>query len=505
MGYSMSSYFPAIRPDNNATALVDGDQHYSYAELNRSINQFAAALLGDNTDLKEERIAFLLPASMQYVAVLHGVWRAGGIAVPLNIDATLSELEHCLSSTGVTRLLTLGHDPSGLGDLCRRLGIEKHSVDALRGIEASTPNTTPSNWAHERRALIIFTSGTTSKPKGVVSTHHAVAAQITTLTRAWCWRDTDVVPLFLPLHHIHGIINVLACALWAGATVHLYRGFQAASICSAVAAGTFSVFMGVPTIYLKLLQHLERMETEESQKVRTGFRAMRLNVCGSAACPKPLFEHWQTLTGQTLLERYGMTELGMAIANPYHGERRAGSVGQALPGVSVKLVDEHMSEVKQDHEPGEILVKGDSVFLEYWNNPEASAKSFVDGWFRTGDMAVMEAGYFRIIGRAQIDIIKSGGYKLSALEIEDTLLTHPAIAETAVIGVDDAMWGEAVLACVVIAEGLSLSHDELKAWCKGKMSSYKIPKTLHVLQALPRNAMGKVVKPELKKRMLALH
>ena len=225
---------------------------------------------------------------------------------------------------------------------------------------------------------------------------------------------------------------------------------------------------------------------------------MRLNISGSAACPVKLFEQWQELTGQVLLERYGMTEIGMGISNPYKGERRAGHVGLPLPGVEVKLIGEDGQEISEEQSPGEIRVRGDNVFQEYWNNEAATKESFVDGWFCTGDVAVIDKGYYRIMGRSSVDIIKSGGYKLSALEIEGTLLTHESIAEVAVIGVEDETWGEAVSAFVVLKLDASLSFDELKAWCDGKMSAYKIPKNLHLLEALPRNAMGKVTKPALK-------
>ena len=224
---------------------------------------------------------------------------------------------------------------------------------------------------------------------------------------------------------------------------------------------------------------------------------MRLNISGSAACPVKLFEQWKEFTGQILLERYGMTEIGMGISNPYNGERRAGAVGQPLPGVECQLFDESDNPIERESESGEIRIKGDNVFLEYWGNEEATESSFRNGWFCTGDVAVIEDGYFRIMGRSSVDIIKSGGYKLSALEIEGVLLTHSSIAEVAVIGVEDDTWGEAVTAFVVIKDGSELSYDSLKIWCGDRMSSYKIPKKLVIVDALPRNAMGKVTKPKL--------
>ena len=221
-------------------------------------------------------------------------------------------------------------------------------------------------------------------------------------------------------------------------------------------------------------------------------------MSGSAACPVEVFEEWRDLTGQMLLERYGMTEIGMALSNPYRGERRPGYVGQALPDVAVRLVDEEGGIVTGEDAPGEIQIQSPTVFLEYWGNAEATETSFSDKWFCTGDIAVIEDGYYRIMGRSSVDIIKSGGYKLSALEIENTLLAHPQIAEVAVVGIADRTWGEAVAAVVALKGDDDMTLEDLKGWCDGKLSSYKVPKQLRVVDALPRNAMGKVVKPPLK-------
>jgi len=475
-------------------ALVDGAETRTYADLDTQIDRFARGLLAGEVDLQEERIAFLMPASFEYVTTLHGIWRAGGIAVPLNTASALPELEHCLSSTGVRRLVTVSDRLDQIKPLCDELAIEllEFSQCLDDGVSA-LPELTP-----ERRALIVFTSGTTSKPKGVVTTHGSIAAQISTLIDAWEWQSSDVIPLFLPLHHVHGIINVLSCALWSGATVHLMPKLDLQRLCDQVTRGVFTVFMAVPTIYVKLIDYLADMDAADRSAIASGFEDMRLNVSGSAACPVEIFESWQRLTGQVLLERYGMTEIGMALSNPYRGERRAGCVGHPLPGVEVQLFDEQHQAITEPATAGEIRIKGRNVFLEYWNNPKATASSFHDGWFCTGDVAVVEDGYYRIMGRSSIDIIKSGGYKLSALEIEGKLLAHPAIAEVAVLGIEDRTWGEAVAAVVVLRPGAELTGEDLKAWCEGRLSSYKIPKHLVVMESLPRNAMGKVVKPKLK-------
>jgi malonyl-CoA/methylmalonyl-CoA synthetase len=219
-------------------------------------------------------------------------------------------------------------------------------------------------------------------------------------------------------------------------------------------------------------------------------------VSGSAALPVRTLERWREISGQVLLERYGMTEIGMALSNPLHGERRAGSVGSPLPGVDVRLVNEAGSPVTAGT-PGEIEVRGAGVFHEYWQRPDATREAFRDGWFRTGDMAVVEDGRYRILGRTSVDIIKTGGHKVSALEIEEVLRTHPAIAECAVVAVPDPEWGERVCAAVELRPAGALELDELQAWAKPRMAAYKTPRSLLCVPALPRNAMGKVVKPDV--------
>ncbi len=223
---------------------------------------------------------------------------------------------------------------------------------------------------------------------------------------------------------------------------------------------------------------------------------MRLMVSGSAALPVQTLERWREISGHTLLERYGMTEMGMALSNPLRGERRSGYVGVPLPGVEVRLVDDEGAPVEPGT-PGEIEVRGANVFAEYWRRPEATAEAFRQGWFRTGDVAVVEDGYFRILGRKSVDIIKTGGYKVSALEIEETLRTHPDVAECAVVGVDDPDWGERICVAVEPREGTSLALDGLQGWARERLAPYKLPRDLRLVDALPRNAMGKITKADV--------
>jgi malonyl-CoA/methylmalonyl-CoA synthetase len=233
----------------------------------------------------------------------------------------------------------------------------------------------------------------------------------------------------------------------------------------------------------------------ELERFETGAAALRLMVSGSAALPVPVLERWRELSGHTLLERYGMTEIGMALSNPYDGERLPGSVGLPLPGVEVRLANEDDLPVPAG-EAGEIQVLGPNVFLEYWEHPEATAAaSTEDGWFRTGDTAIIENGRFRILGRTSVDILKTGGEKVSALEIEEVLLGHEAVSEAAVVGVDDPEWGDRVVAVVV--PRVSIEPEDLREWVRDRLAPHKVPKQFHFVEALPRNALGKTMKPEV--------
>jgi len=214
--------------------------------------------------------------------------------------------------------------------------------------------------------------------------------------------------------------------------------------------------------------------------------------------PVNIFNTWKSITGHTFLERYGMTEIGMGISNPLHGERKPGYVGVPLPGVAVRLVEENGTVIQSEKIPGEIQIKGENVFKEYWRRQQETEKAFLDGWFLTGDSAVVEDGYYRILGRNSVDIIKTGGYKVSALEIEETLRTHPDIKECAVVGIADNVWGERVATAVVLKGDHVMSLSELREWAKSRIASYKVPKELLLVEDLPRNAMGKVTKPDVK-------
>jgi malonyl-CoA/methylmalonyl-CoA synthetase len=277
--------------------------------------------------------------------------------------------------------------------------------------------------------------------------------------------------------------------------------FQVDRTFELLSRGEVTLFMAVPTIYSKLIHAWERSGVEARQRFSKGCSQIRLMVSGSAALPVQIGEMWKAITGHTLLERYGMTEIGMALSNPLHGPRKLGFVGTPLPGVEVKLADDSGEEVCRDNVSGEVYVRGDTVFREYWGQEQTTREAFDQGWFKTGDIALRRKGYYRIEGRRSVDIIKSGGYKVSALEIEEVLRTHPRIRDCSVVGIPDEKWGERV-AAAVLTPAQSIDLAELRAWASARLARQKVPSRLLVLEDFPRNALGKVVKPELKELFL---
>lgn len=476
------------------TAIVAPEGTFTYAELLDASARVAGALLDGRADLEGERVAFLVPPGWSYAAVQWGAWRAGGIAVPLAVSHPPAELEYVIGDADTAVVVAHPEFAEVLRPLAERGGRRFLLTDDLL---AAAPAPALPAVAEDRPAMIVYTSGTTGKPKGVVSTHATLRAQITTLVSAWEWTRDDRTLLVLPLHHVHGIVNVLACALWSGAACEILPRFDADEVWRVFESGRLTLFHAVPTVYRRLVQAYDEAPPERQRRMSEGCRRMRLMVSGSAALPVGTLERWREISGHTLLERYGMTEIGMALSNPLHGERRPGSVGMPLPGVEARLVDDDGAEVAPGT-PGEVEIRGPSVFLEYWRRPAATAEAFRGGWFRTGDVGVVEDGRWRLLGRSSVDIIKTGGFKVSALEIEEVLREHPAIAECAVVGVEDADWGERV--CLAVEpRGGPPALEEIQGWARERLAPYKLPRDLRVVESLPRNAMGKVMKPEVAK------
>ena len=499
----MLQFFEQAKKHLSNDAIIHDGVIYKYAQLIASAEKFSGILLNNTPDLNEARVAFMVSPGFDYVKTLWAIWIAGGVAVPLCITHPLPSLEYVLDDTQSSILVVSKEFKEVVAPYLQKSTISIIVIEEINDQQFAFPELLPSI-DKQRNALILYTSGTTNKPKGVVTTHINIEAQISTLINAWAWSSNDRITCVLPLHHVHGIINVVGCSLWAGATCYFTAGFSPKLIFELIEQDKLNVFMAVPTIYYKLIAYIETLAMNEQNSLRESMKKFRLMVCGSAALPVSVMDKWLQISGHKLLERYGMTELGMAISNPYDGDRKAGYVGIPLPGVQIKLADENFVQV-EDQMPGEILVKGANVFKEYWQRPEATQASFTnDGWFKTGDIAVIENGYYRIMGRQSVDIIKSGGYKISALEIEEVLRTNEMILDCAVVGINDDEWGELIVAAIVLKPDFINEFNDKKVsdWIVNYIASYKKPRRYLILNDLPRNAMGKVVKNDIKKMFI---
>jgi malonyl-CoA/methylmalonyl-CoA synthetase len=482
----------------DAVAVVDPDgTRTTYGELAGRAAAGAAALRARGVG-RGQTVVFLVEPGVRYVETLIAIWQAGGLAVPLSPLHAAPELAHVVEDAApLLRIASAALAPrlDGLAAATHGpvLRAEELGSFAAGGAGvASDAFVAPDATAD---ALMLYTSGTTGRPKGVRLTHGALAATAGSLEEAWRWRRDDRLLHVLPLHHTHGLVVALLGALWAGAETR-FMSFDADAVWSALAGAT--VFMAVPTIYAKLMQAHAAADPETRARWAAAAGGLRLATSGSASLPASLLEAFRDATGQTILERYGMTEIGMALSNPYEGPRVPGAVGRELPGVSVDIVDE-AGRPTAVGEPGELRVRTPQMFSAYHGDAAATAASFdEEGRFRTGDTGTRDAdGVVRLLGRTSIDIIKSGGYKLSALEIEAVLLEHPAIAEVAVTGEPDATWGERVTAWVVV-RGTPPTLADLQTFARERLAPYKLPRALEVVAELPRNAMGKVQKQRLR-------
>jgi malonyl-CoA/methylmalonyl-CoA synthetase len=477
-------------------AISDNNQNYTYQQLLDASQKIAVTLLEDKKDLNEARIAFIVAPSFEYACIQWGIWRAGGIAVPLCVKYPFDAIKYVIEDVQAEAVVFSYGYRALIEPLFQDFELRRISIEAVM-LSVEKEKLRLPQISLDRRGMIIYTSGTTGKPKGVVSTHQNIEAQIKSLVTSWEWTKEDHILNILPLHHVHGIINILSCALWSGACCEFLEKFEVKKVFDVFCRQEVNLFMAVPTIYYRLIHYWKELTATDQQKIAASFKNFRLMVSGSAALPISTLDEWEKISGHTLLERYGMTEMGMAISNPYRGTRKPGHIGVALAGVMIRIADENNHTVV-DGISGEIQVKGPNVFKEYWKKPSETEGSFIDGWFKTGDIAVFEKGSYKILGRNSVDIIKSGGYKISTLEIEEVLRKHSAIEDCAVVGIPDEEWGE------IIGASLIMTRDQetttaIKEWLKDKLPGYKIPRKYLIQTDLPRNVMGKVTKKVLQK------
>ena len=482
----------ASDPERGAdVAIIDAAGSHTHRAVDHAADRVASALLSDR---RLDRVAIVCAAGLGWIAGALGAWRAGAAIVPLDPTHPVAELLHPVTDAGVGVILC-SSSTRELADALARSGtgeIAVIDVDAVLVGDGSISREHPAVDADDD-ALIVYTSGTTGRPKGVVHTHRSVAAQISGMVAMWGWTADDRIVCVLPLHHVHGIVNVTLTPLWVGATLEAPGRFDAIATWERLASGEVTVFMAVPTVYARLVAAWDEADVVTQQRWSEGAARLRLMVSGSAALPVTTLERWRSISGHVLLERYGMTELGMVLSNTL--ERRVpGHVGWPFPGVEVRIESE-------DDQPGELLIRSEQVFDRYLGRPEATADSFDGDWFRTGDVAIETDEGFRLLGRASIDIIKSGGEKISALEIEEVYRTHPSISDCAVVGIDDDEWGQRVALAWVPVEGSSIDGldggADLRSWGKERLAPAKVPTLWKRIDRLPRTPMGKVVKSEV--------
>ncbi len=493
----LASRFPAD-PAAPCMILPDG-RVWSYGDVERASARIANLLVA--LGLKPgDRVAVQVEKSPEALVLYLAALRAGMVFLPLNPAYRRKEIEYFLADAQPGLFVCRPQNRTLAAELARKLGVRRVlELDDGGGgslIAAAAPHADAfQTVARKGRDLasILYTSGTTGRSKGAMLSHLNLAANARVLHATWHFRAGEVLLHMLPIYHVHGLFVACHCALMNGSAMLFEPKFDAARALRLLPEA--SVFMGVPTYYIRLLS--------EPGLNRASCANMRLFVSGSAPLLKETFDEFKARTGHTILERYGMTEGGMFASNPYAGERRGGTVGFPLPGMSIHIENDAGKPARVD-EVGHLLVKGDNVFCGYWRMPEKTREEFTaDGYFRTGDMGKRDAdGYLSIVGRSK-DMVISGGLNVYPKEIEEMIDLLPGVAESAVIGLPHPDFGEAVAAVVVRqknAAGAALAEAGIVAALRGELANFKLPKRVYFVEDLPRNAMGKVLKNELRLR-----
>jgi malonyl-CoA/methylmalonyl-CoA synthetase len=450
---------------------------YTFGQLDERSERMAGALAGRGLG-RGDRLCVYLGNRVEFIDLFLACVKLGVIFVPMNILYREREFTHIVADAEPKLVVT----EKELGELLAEAGLTGGAAGGLSRRAESLENAALDE---DSPAALVYTSGTTGASKGAVLTHGNFAANARNLLGSWRITENDRFLLALPLFHVHALGNGLHCWLASGCRMRLLERFEHATAAETMLDFQPTLFFGVPTMYVRLLETPKQVAREIGER-------MRLFVSGSAPLPAAVLEEFHRLFGHVILERYGMTETLMNLSNPYEGERRAGSVGIPLPGVAVRLVDGERRDVEEGEE-GEVLLKGPNVFGAYWRRIEATRAAFADGWFKTGDVARRSAdGYYTLCGRRS-DLIISGGFNIYPREIEEFLAEQPEVAEAAVVGEPDRVRGEVAVAYVVWREGAG-NEAALEARCREKLASFKCPRRFVRMAQLPRNALGKVQK-----------
>jgi len=452
----------------------------TFADLDHGLRQ-AVALLQDHGVGPGEVVAMQCRRDRAFLELFLGTMALGAIALPLNPAYTRRERDWFLADADarLAVLLEPAAETSGISQLA--------AADLRALLDAQLPAALPADPDDDALAVLLYTSGTTGRPKGAMISHANLMATLTALHEAWGWSSRDHLLHALPLFHVHGLFVAMLGALWAGARTTWLARFDAAEVLRQLQPGGGTVFMGVPTYYHRLLAHPGPFGD---------LSGVRLFTSGSAPLPAATHAAFEARSGHTVLERYGMTEVGIVLSNPLNGERRPGAVGFPVGGVRARVAAPGSDETVDDGEIGEICIAGPSVISGYLGRPEATEAALGGGEMRTGDLGRIDPdGYFHIVGRMG-DMIISGGLNVYPREVEAALLRHPAVAEAAVVGVPHPDWGEQVVGLVVCHS--PATPASLIAHARTELAAYKCPKRLRRVETLPRNAMGKVQKHQIR-------
>jgi malonyl-CoA/methylmalonyl-CoA synthetase len=477
------SLFPPLHSPGDREAIRIVDRALSYAELSRAAAASAARLAGAS------RVAVWAEPTIELCVGVLGALGAGVPIVPINPGLGSRELGHIVADSAPERLVAWAgiEPPEQLADL-DRVDVD---VDLTAGAKRKP---SPGPVDDDDVAFVMYTSGTTGPPKGVQIPRRAIASNLDALAEIWQWTAEDRVAQALPVFHVHGLILGLLGPLRRGGSVEHVGRFSPEALAGAVDRGATMVF-GVPTMYTRIAR-----QAAQDRRIAEAFGKARVLISGSAALPTTIHDAMKRLTGREVLERYGLTETLMNTGIRLGDEVVPGRVGPPIPGVELQLIGEDgdIIDATDDETIGEVAVRGPNLFKGYLNRPDATEEAMRDGWFLTGDMATRnEAGSIKLVGRKSTDMIKSGGYRIGAGEIEGALLEHPAVAEVAVTAKPDEDLGERIVAWVVLEDGQTAEPDELTDHVANLLTRHKRPREVHFVDELPRNAMGKVMKRQL--------
>lgn len=481
------------------TAVVDDRSQLSFAALDKLSREWAQRI--DRHPKAGARVGLLMTPGCDWVAAFFALQRARRCVVPLSPSYPEPELSALTQAAAVSLVVCddpahaarLSGSAASLSSMTLRADDDARTTEAAGRRTSLEPRTARTACVETDEALALFTSGTTGRPKLVTWSSAHIVDSVGVLATHWGMTPADVLLHTLPLHHLHGICVALLQALLCGATTR-FCAFDPARVLNACTHA--SVLMAVPTHYHRLLAHVRSLPPPGQRRARQTLSSLRLLTSGSAQLPEALGREMEELSGQYPLERYGMTELGIVLSNPLASPRRPGCCGEPLPGVRARIVTDDGTEAAAG-QSGELQIAAPWMFGGYVG--QASARADFDGeFFKTGDTAcTSDGGFIRILGRTSVDIIKSGGFKLSALELEELLRQHPAVDDVAVVGLPDEEWGQVSVAVVVAVAGVDIDGQRLREWCKRRIAPYKVPRKFVFHGEVSRNAMGKIDKPGL--------